>query len=307
MANQLYNQCRVYCAPWRLDALNLNDILDQWVDDGLFPSLVHTFLPYRDDAGATSEEEIFINDVANMDNSVGVVGYFDGGTYDSGCAWEAGYAWARGMPVHLVTTDFLIWAAGDADEFYPISKLMNYIATVVSISDSDPSIKNYRSQTTDIINRALHILQQNLLTDFGTGLPPAKPVSPLPIEYDYYLDPNFSYTEPSRELLGKIQQAIVNAGKTYILGDNINDIANDIDNLRKSKQAIFYSDTFEPNVDTGIMNGIAYALNQRSIIYCSKQQRYQSGLAIDYLNLMITYSSTLAHSFSELVSLIEAE
>ncbi len=53
MANQLYNQCRVYCAPWRLDALNLNDIIDQWIDDGLLPPLIHTFLPYRDDAGAS--------------------------------------------------------------------------------------------------------------------------------------------------------------------------------------------------------------------------------------------------------------
>lgn len=36
-----------------------------------------------------------------MDNSVGVIGYFDGGTYDSGCAWEVGYAWALGMPGSL--------------------------------------------------------------------------------------------------------------------------------------------------------------------------------------------------------------
>lgn len=304
MANQLYNQCRVYCAPWRLDALNLNDIIDQWIDEGLLPPLIHTFLPYRDDAGASSEEEIFVNDVANMDNSVGVIGYFDGGTYDSGCAWEVGYAWALGMPVHLVTTDFLIWAAGNSSEFYPISNLMNYVAKVVSVSDSDASISNYREQTNDIIKRALQILQQNLIADFGTTINPAVPVTPLPIEYDYYLDPNFMYTEPSRGLLEKIKDAIINAGKTFIVGDNMNDIATDIDNLRKSRQAIFYSDTFEPNVDTGIINGIAYALGQQSIIYCSKQQKYQSALATDYLNLMITWSSTVAHSFAELETLI---
>lgn len=252
------------------------------------PPLIHTFLPYRDDAGASSEEEIFVNDVANMDNSVGVIGYFDGGTYDSGCAWEVGYAWALGMPVHLVTTDFLIWAAGNSSEFYPISKLMNYVAKVVSVSDSDASISNYREQTNDIIKRALQILQQNLIADFGTTINPAVPVTPLSIEYDYYLDPNFMYTEPSRGLLEKIKDAIINAGKTFIVGDNMNDIATDIDKLRKSRQAIFYSDTFEPNVDTGIMNGIAYALGQQLIIYCSKQQKYQSALATDYLNLMIT-------------------
>ncbi|HCP6340647.1 TPA: nucleoside 2-deoxyribosyltransferase [Escherichia coli] len=304
MANQLYNQCRVYCAPWRLDALNLNDIIDQWIDEGLLPPLIHTFLPYRDDAGASSEEEIFVNDVANMDNSVGVIGYFDGGTYDSGCAWEVGYAWALGMPVHLVTTDFLIWAAGNSSEFYPISKLMNYVAKVVSVSDSDTSISNYREQTDDIIKRALQIFQQNLIADFGTTINPAVPVTPLPIEYDYYIDPNFMYTEPSRDLLVKIKYAIISAGKTFIVGDNMNDIATDIDNLRKSRQAICYSDTFEPNVDTGIMNGIAYALGQQSIIYCSKQQKYQSALATDYLNLMITWSSTVAHSFAELETLI---
>lgn len=304
MANQLYNQCRVYCAPWRLDALNLNDIIDQWIDDGLLPPLIHTFLPYRDDAGASSEEEIFVNDVANMDNSVGVVGYFDGGTYDSGCAWEVGYAWALGMPVHLITTDFLLWAAGNSTEFYPISKLTNYVANVVSVSDSDVSISNYREQTNDIIKRALQIFQQNLIADFGTAITPALPITSLPIEYDYYLDPNFMYTEPYRGLLEKIKDAISNAGKTFIVGDNMSDIATDIDNLRKSRQAIFYSDTFEPNVDTGIMNGIAYALGQQSIIYCSKQQKYQSALATDYLNLMITWSSTVAHSFAELEVLI---
>ncbi|ENC2562115.1 nucleoside 2-deoxyribosyltransferase [Escherichia albertii] len=304
MANQLYNQCRVYCAPWRLDALNLNDVIDQWIDDGLLPPLIHTFLPYRDDAGASSEEEIFVNDVANMDNSVGVVGYFDGGTYDSGCAWEVGYAWALGMPVHLITTDFLLWAAGNSTEFYPISKLTNYVANVVSVSDSDVSISNYREQTNDIIKRALQIFQQNLIADFGTAITPAVPITSLPIEYDYYLDPNFMYTEPSLGLLEKIKDAISNAGKTFIVGDNMNDIATDIDNLRKSRQAIFYSDTFEPNVDTGIMNGIAYALGQQSIIYCSKQQKYQSVLATDYLNLMITWSSTVAHSFAELEVLI---
>ncbi|HBN2099662.1 TPA: nucleoside 2-deoxyribosyltransferase, partial [Escherichia coli] len=156
----------------------------------------------------------------------------------------------------------------------------------------------------DIIKRALQILQQNLIADFGTTINPAVPVTPLPIEYDYYLDPNFMYTEPSRGLLEKIKDAIINAGKTFIVGDNMNDIATDIDNLRKSRQAIFYSDTFEPNVDTGIMNGIAYALGQQSIIYCSKQQKYQSALATDYLNLMITWSSTVAHSFAELETLI---
>ncbi|MCZ8639712.1 nucleoside 2-deoxyribosyltransferase [Escherichia albertii] len=236
MANQLYNQCRVYCAPWRLDALNLNDIIDQWIDDGLLPPLIHTFLPYRDDAGASSEEEIFVNDVANMDNSVGVVGYFDGGTYDSGCAWEVGYAWALGMPVHLITTDFLLWAAGNSTEFYPISKLTNYVANVVSVSDSDVSISNYREQTSNIIKRALQIFQQNLIADFGTAITPALPITSLPIEYDYYLDPNFMYTEPSRGLLEKIKDAISSAGKTFIVGDNMNDIATDIDNLRKSRQ-----------------------------------------------------------------------
>ncbi|WP_246769543.1 nucleoside 2-deoxyribosyltransferase [Escherichia sp. E2593] len=174
-----------------------------------------------------------------MDNSVGVIGYFDGGTYDSGCAWEVGYAWASGMSVHLVTTDFLLWAAGNSSEFYPISKLINYVAKVVSVSDSDASISNYREQTTDIINRALQIFQQNLIADFGTTITPAVPVTPLPVEYDYYLDPNFMYTEPSRGLLENIKDAIVSVGKTFIVGDNMNDIATDIDNLRKSRQAIF--------------------------------------------------------------------
>ncbi|TGC08438.1 nucleoside 2-deoxyribosyltransferase [Methanolobus halotolerans] len=71
------------------------------------------FLPQEDGEDNLSSRledrvrNVFINDVKGIDQSDIVLAVLDGGSdVDSGTAWEMGYAYAKGIPVFGLKTDF---------------------------------------------------------------------------------------------------------------------------------------------------------------------------------------------------------
>ncbi len=81
---------------------------DRLVDMGF-----SVFLPQEDgndtEAGRIEERQkkIFENDVKGIDESDIMLAVLDGGSdVDSGTAWEMGYAYAKGIPVLGLKTDF---------------------------------------------------------------------------------------------------------------------------------------------------------------------------------------------------------
>ncbi|KXS45148.1 nucleoside 2-deoxyribosyltransferase [Methanolobus zinderi] len=71
------------------------------------------FLPQEDGDDTISSrledrmKNIFMNDVKGIDESDIVLAVLDGGSdVDSGTAWEMGYAYAKGIPVLGLKTDF---------------------------------------------------------------------------------------------------------------------------------------------------------------------------------------------------------
>ena len=307
MARRLYVQCRLFNVNDRLATINLCDRIDRWIDMGLLVDMEHTFLPIRDDpADVANELEIFNNDIAAINECSGMTGFYDGATYDSGCSFEIGYAYTLGYPIDLVTTDFFKWALGGSSNFYFCSQLLNTVATLATVPDMNPNITDYRQKNLEQLERAFSALQSNLVFDFGTVKPPAPKIDALPVEYDYYLDPNFQYTEAGRYLLNQIVDAIRAANKTFVYGNNMGLITNDIDNLRKSGRAIFLSDVFEPDLDSGILQGIAYGIGRKPYTYASNKKQYLEGADwYGYLNCMITYSAEqVVNSIDELAALI---
>jgi nucleoside 2-deoxyribosyltransferase len=67
------------------------------------------FLPQDQEINAYDPARIFRNDVDHVDWSSVVVGITDGSDPDSGTAWEIGYAYAKGIPIILLRTDFREW------------------------------------------------------------------------------------------------------------------------------------------------------------------------------------------------------
>lgn len=76
------------------------------------------FLPQDQELNAYNPSAIFRNDVDHVDWSTVVVGIMDGSDPDSGTAWEIGYAYARGLPIILLRTDFREWGGRTGDVPY---------------------------------------------------------------------------------------------------------------------------------------------------------------------------------------------
>ena len=224
---------------------------------------------------------------------------------DSGCGFEIGLAYALGYPVNLITTDSYLCSVGDSVEMYHISKLVQYVAQVVHVFAPDPSIADYRTACEDLLQRALRQLKQNLIEEYGTRWSPRTALQAGEVEYDYYLDPNFKYTESGRKLLSAIRVILEEAGKTCTLGDNQGSIAEDISRLTKSGRAILLFDRVDTNVDSAVLNGIAYGIGRKPILYCSTEQTYKNGPAPNRLNIMNEYSSAaVVRSLKELERVI---
>lgn len=297
MSEKLYLETRLYNVNDRLASLELCEKIDEWIRQKDFDDMEPCFLPYRDSNGELDEnvedegQEIFRLDIQALRSCTGIVGYFDGAHYDSGCAFEIGCGYAWGYPVHLISTDFHKWSVGDSDQFYVASKLLEYLVTLVYIPKEDASISDYRLQQENLKEQAMEELRKNLRSSFGKKTAAKNVLPALEVKYDYYLDPNFNYTESGRILLREILPMIERAGKTYMIGDNQGDISADIDHLRESGHGIFFDDCFEPNVDSALLHGIAYGIGRPPIVYSSNMQRTESGRCRDWLNIMIRYSA----------------
>lgn len=98
------------------------------------------FLPQEDAEDAAQERErqnqeyIFVKCVEGVDTSDLVVAVLDGVDVDSGTAWEAGYAYAKGKPVIGLRTDFRELADG-------IVNLMVEMAIVALARDEEELLK----------------------------------------------------------------------------------------------------------------------------------------------------------------------
>ena len=76
------------------------------------------WLPQDQEINAYNPANIFRNDVDHVDWAEAVVGIMDGSDPDSGTAWEIGYAYAKGMPIILLRTDFREWGGRTGDAPY---------------------------------------------------------------------------------------------------------------------------------------------------------------------------------------------
>lgn len=309
MSSRFYIQNRLYNVNNRLAALDLYEKIEEWIADGTLVDMESSYLPFKstNNSSCTGEDGIFKMDEEHLASCTSVVGYFDGWTYDPGCAFEIGCGYAWGYPIHLITTDIYKSSVGDSSEFYYGSKLTEYVSNMVAVGDLNQGIEDYRERNLDVLERAMEQFKENLVKDFGTPRKAPKKMQALPIEYDYYLDPNFKYSEPARIVLNKIENALKDVGKTYIIGDNQGDIKTDLDNLRKSRSSIFYFDVAEPNVDSGILQGFAYGIGRKPIVYASNLQRiWMSGKWAIQLNTMNYWcAKKVLGSFDDLIREIQ--
>lgn len=311
MSEKIYLETRLYNVNDRMSSLELSEYIDRWAAEGLLGDMKPCFLPYRDSNNELEEGEletfgdqaIFDSDMRALKSCTGIAGYFDGIHYDSGCAFEVGCGFAWGYPVNLISTDFHKWAVGDGSEFYVGSRLLEYMATITYIADSNSSITDYRKQQEEFKQRVFQDFKDKMIKQYSGNRAKRKPMKSLEIKYDYYIDANFKYTEAGRLLLERIISILENNGKTYIIGDNQKAPEAELLRIQESGRPIFYDDYFEFNVDSGLLHGFAYGIGKKPIVYSSNVQRSISGGDPQWLNVMIRFSADIAKSLKDLENL----
>jgi len=307
--SKLYLATRLYNINDRLTSLSLCNTINGWIDTGILTDLEHCFLPYRDSNGKIPPnppdlgEAIFNLDVENVRNSAGIACYMDGPHYDSGMGFETGFAHSLGLPLFLMTTDYFKQSINDSTEYYSISKLAEYISTVlIHITQNSTEINDYEFACLDIRAQTLKLLQQALVENINQ---PITPLTKSPSEYTYYIDPNFKYTEGGNTILEAITTALEGSGKTYYEGNNQGDIATELENFLKCDNVILFADVFDFDIDSTILQGIAYGVGIESILYSSSSKRYQNGDFVFTKNPMNYYSAkSIVHTTQDLITLI---
>ncbi len=101
------------------------------------------FLPQEDSNNVKDEKKrqeiIFNKNVAAIKKSDMIVAVIDGTDVDSGTAWEIGYAFARGIPVLGLRTDFRtlgiegtvnLMIERSITLFYTVSELLNHLKSL---------------------------------------------------------------------------------------------------------------------------------------------------------------------------------
>ncbi len=273
----LYLVTKLFNVDDRITSLNLCEKIDQWIDDGILVGLDHCYLPYRDSNNEIDPNDpdishaIFALDVKNLKASVALTGFLNGPSYDPGIGFELGFAFALGKPIVPMTTDYFKRTIFDGEQSYSTSKYLSYISDIIHVQSPSKEYDDYRDELSDIQQQVSDLLKTKLtdIINHERG-PKVPPPTVGEIDYDYYIDPNYQYSEAGLIFLEKIKQACTQNNKTFVMGDNAGNIAVDIANLAKSENVILIGEEFEPDVDMGIIQGLSYGLGKNIYMYSSQ-------------------------------------
>lgn len=103
-----------------------NEALAQYIEQAGFA----VYLPQKECHGIIKANDIFNQCIKGLDNAWCVVAILDGADADSGTSFEVGYAYAKGIPVIGLRTDF----RKSADDGHLNLMLSQSIATLCFIS-----------------------------------------------------------------------------------------------------------------------------------------------------------------------------
>lgn len=294
MKSQIYIFTRLFNVHDRINALQLCEKIEKGIQVGEINKKYLCYLPYRDSNEKVKEKknktyEIFRMDCEAISHSDLLVGYLDGPVYDSGIGFELGYAYVLGKKILVMSSDYF-YTCRNSEEMNSVCSLLESISTVIHIRDVDAKLE-YKDGLLHLRN----LLWEKMIVEINnmTARQPCF-VPGNEIKYEYFIDAAFGEHEPGREVLEKIIQLLSNKDISYYVGERQDYIngENLIKSIKKCKNVIVYSDSFELNIESSIMQGIAYALNKNVILYASDRlSLYQNKDFILNKNPMIEHSA----------------
>ncbi|MCL2355265.1 MAG: nucleoside 2-deoxyribosyltransferase [Oscillospiraceae bacterium] len=309
---QIYIITKLFNVHDRLSSLYLSDKIDEWIKSGKLQEFKKCFLPYRDSNEKVKGKEnqtfeIFKMDCATMRESALIIGYFDGPNYDSGIGFEIGYAYVLNKPIILLSSDYFeIALSSDTNMRHSISALTTSIANIIHIKDSNNHNDNYGKNLLSFreeLNKQLLMLlesEQYEKTNTKDNNNVCREAT-----FDILIDYNFTKTESSRLVLKQIISRLCSQGITYYIAtdDDYECATRIFYKLQCTKNILIYGDScFDLGVDSAIIQGMAFALSKKVILFSSENIcLYQSDKFILYKNPMIEHSAKTVCSIADLM------
>lgn len=305
MNKQIYILTKLYNVNDRIMSLELCDFLDDKIKKNVLPDFNLCFLPYRDSNEKVKDLhnktlEIFKMDCESINNSDVILGFVDGPTYDSGICFEIGYAYAKGIPIILLTSDY--FKILENGMLHSISSLASSAAKIIHIRKNTKDNLSYRNSLNDIQQQ----MYRTLLSELNNKSLYKKKQIPVSqeIKYNYLIDNNFVSSELGKLALEKIINILENRKLSYYICSNndMTNINNVVEKIKQSERVLLLVDGFEANINTSIVQGLAYGLRKNIILYSSTITfLFQDEEFILYKNPMIEHSATkIISSLNEL-------
>lgn len=294
MLKKIYILTRLFNVNDRIASLELCNYIDKRIETNDLIGYDLCFLPYRDSNEKVANldnktYEIFRMDCETIRQADVILGYVDGPVYDSGIGFEIGYAYTMGIPVILVTTDYFKFL--DGNELYSISPIASEIAKILHIRENSKKSLSYYDSLQDIRQQVYDKLLLEIKSSCkGEGINNNK----VPLDYDYFIDPEFQSTEAGRKLLDDLKVKFGEKNNSYICcsSKDLSNAGKVTELLKRSKNILLFGDGFEININTAIIQGIAYGLGKNILLYSSTSYKlYQTDDFILYKNPMIEHSA----------------
>lgn len=301
--HNVYIAARLFSMTDRYAAAIVAHEVDRQLTHGLSNyTSVRTFLPFRD----TNQQEIvgdnkaamlFKSDIDALDNSIALVALHDGVVKDSGVSMEIGYAFARSLPIILLTTDFM----HECLEGRLPESCDPVIARMSSLAINQP-----QAGITKTDYAAAHIFDfQRAAAEAASALHVARPGDPVvtdsqstsPTIYCDLLGGRFEWCRSAQLRVACDMESVdmkcnlpMRLQSSISSADSAN---NDLNAVSSAKICIFTLDTMEIDAAGGALLGFAYGLGKEIILINSANVHLAStqGQAM-HVNLMLEQAAT---------------
>lgn len=309
MSKQIYILTKLYNVNDRIASLELCNYLDNKINSGELPGFNACFLPFRDSNEKVKDLEnktleIFKMDCNTIQKSDVILGFFDGPSYDSGESFELGYAFAKGIPIILLTSDY--FKIFHNAKIYSISLLASAIAKIIHVRTNSKDGLTYADSLNDIKKQIYGILLDELNKQTSND-PQTTIISKTEKRYDFFIDNGFTMSEARKLVLQKIIDIFDKKNCSYYIctADDMANAEHVTKKINQSENVLLFGDDFEVDVDTSIIQGIAYGLEKSIFLYSSTSiALFQTEDFILYKNPMIEHSATrIIHHINELYNI----
>lgn len=282
-----------------------------------------TFLPFKDTyqsdlVGDSKARKIFELDIQHLEKSGALVARVDGIAKDSGVCMELGYAYALGIPIGLICTDF-IWSYYTKDQqHFAFDPMLLEMSTFGKQFTSLPQpVGYYGGQNYMLEYQWISQFTEECLEEFDSLIAFETPLMKQYSKNKIYVDIEGGKYEWARNLQDRIcnnmnqWKVMCSKASRYVYSRHKNTerrVKDDLQSALGCTIAVFSADNIEMDAGSAALFGVCTKLGITTILLYTSQTIIEgTGGQKMRLNLMIDQAAcAICTSYEELVNTLTA-